>query len=135
MIPECMSDFITACPNEFAFPVESYLGIPLFSEGKCFGHLGCFWTVSGLKKRKLSWGMIEMVLHTLEDLVAQRIVGVRESFSKQEDATKEPTVIPQSVVTAAQSLKPYARSLSHELRTPMQGGLTSSSSAHGMTRG
>ena len=121
MIPDCMSDFITACPNEFAFPVESYLGVPLFSQGKCFGHLGCMWSASALRRRKLSWGMIEMVLHALEDLVAQRIVGVRESFSKQEDAAKTSAIIPQSVVTAAQSLRPYARSLSHELRTPMQG--------------
>ena len=134
MIPDCMSNFITACPNEFAFPVESYLGIPLFSAGKCFGHLGCFWTVSGLKKRKLSWGMIEMVLHALEDLVAQRIVAVRESFSKQEETATVPTVIPQSVVTAAQSLKPYARSLSHELRTPMQGISTSSVPINSITR-
>ena len=134
MIPEYMSEFITACPNKFAFPVESYLGIPLFSAGKCFGHLGCFWTVSGLKKRKLSWGMIEMVLHALEDVVAQRIVAVRESFSKQEESAAARTVIPQSVVTAAQSLKPYARSLSHELRTPMQGMSTSSVPASSLIR-
>jgi K+-sensing histidine kinase KdpD len=30
-------------------------------------------------------------------------------------------IIPLSAITASQSLKPYARSLSHELRTPMQG--------------
>jgi signal transduction histidine kinase len=30
-------------------------------------------------------------------------------------------IVPHEAVTVAQSLKPYARSLSHELRTPMQG--------------
>ena len=121
MIPDSLRDFITACPTEFAFPVESYLGIPLWSQGKCFGHLGCFWTLKGLERRKLSWSFIEVALHALEDMVAERIVDVRQSFEKQEDDTKTAAVIPQSVVTAAQSLKPYARSLSHELRTPMQG--------------
>lgn len=30
-------------------------------------------------------------------------------------------IVPHEAISVAQSLKPYARSLSHELRTPMQG--------------
>ncbi|KAL8709128.1 MAG: hypothetical protein Q9220_006149 [cf. Caloplaca sp. 1 TL-2023] len=42
-------------------------------------------------------------------------------FSKASYGEKPSKIIPADAVTAQQSLKPYARSLSHELRTPMQG--------------
>ena len=120
LIPSDLPTFITNNPNEFPFPTEAYLGVPLFAEGKCFAHFGLMWTVQGLKKLELGWAYIEMVLHSLEDMILQRLVEGR-SFAKGVETHNLSKVIPKEQVSAAQSLKPYARSLSHELRTPMQG--------------
>ncbi len=120
LIPDRLNEFITNNPNAFPFPTEAYLGVPLFSEGKCFAHFGMMWSAEGLKKRSLGWGYLEMLLHSLEDLILQRILE-GQSFVKPVESTNPSKVIPQEAITASQSLKPYARSLSHELRTPMQG--------------
>lgn len=118
LIPERLNEFITNNPNNFPFPTDAYLGVPLFSEGKCFAHFGMMWSAEGLTKRSLGWGYMEMLLHSLEDTILQRVLE-GQSFAKPVESNKK--VIPQEAVTASQSLKPYARSLSHELRTPMQG--------------
>lgn len=122
LIPENMSNFITHNPNALPFPAEGYLGVPLFQDGKCFAHFGLMWTQEGLDKRDASWGFIEMLLHTLEDLIVDRLVK-GQGFSKPQNInmSRPHHVIPREAVSAAQSLKPYAKSLSHELRTPMQG--------------
>lgn len=120
LIPSGLPQFITNNPNQFPFPTEAYLGVPLFAEGKCFAHFGMMWTLEGLKQKPLSWALIEMLLHSLEDLILERLVE-GQGFARSMDANRATKVIPQDAVTAAQSLKPYARSLSHELRTPMQG--------------
>ena len=120
LIPNGLQDFITNNPNNFPFPTEAYIGVPLFAEGKCFAHFGMMWTIDGVKKLQLGWGFIEMLLHSLEDVIKDRLVD-GQSFVKEGDPTTNARVIPHEAVTAAQSLKPYARSLSHELRTPMQG--------------
>ncbi|KAI9676227.1 MAG: hypothetical protein M1829_003056 [Trizodia sp. TS-e1964] len=117
LIPGDMAHFIPT-PNNFPFPTEAYLGIPLFSEGKCFAHFGVMWTPEGAAARQLSWGYLEMFLHSLEDLILDRVL---EGKSFVESNVLPPKVVPHKSVSAAQSLKPYARSLSHELRTPMQG--------------
>ena len=120
LIPNNLQKFITNNPNKFPFPTEAYLGIPLFAEGKCFAHFGMMWTQQALDRLDLGWAFIEMLLHTLEDTINDRLVE-GESFRKPMEENKPAKVIPHQAVTAAQSLKPYARSLSHELRTPMQG--------------
>ena len=120
LIPNDLGKFITNNPNNFPFPTEAYLGVPLFSEGKCFAHFGMMWTAQALEKLDLGWAFIEMLLHSLEDTINERLVE-GESFGKPMEEEKPAKVIPHEAVTAAQSLKPYARSLSHELRTPMQG--------------
>lgn len=120
LIPNGLPNFITNNPNNFPFPTEAYLGVPLFAEGKCFAHFGMMWTKEALKTKPLSWGLTEMLLHSLEDLILERLVE-GQSFARPKEANKAAKVIPANAVTAAQSLKPYARSLSHELRTPMQG--------------
>jgi len=122
LIPEKLSSFITNNPNAFPFPTEAYLGVPLFSQGKCFAHFGMMWTQDGLNRRDVSWGYLELILHSLEDLILERLLGGR-SFVRAPHGAKlrAAKVIPTDAITASQSLKPYARSLSHELRTPMQG--------------
>ena len=120
LIPNNLPRFITNNPNNFPFPTDAYLGVPLFSEGKCFAHFGMMWTKEALERLNLSWAFIEMLLHSLEDVINERLVE-GQNFRKPVDEDKLAKVIPHEAVTAAQSLKPYARSLSHELRTPMQG--------------
>ncbi len=123
LIPEKLSSFITNNPNAFPFPTEAYLGVPLFAEGKCFAHFGMMWTQEGLEQRDVSWGYLEMILHSLEELILERLLG-GQSFVRApapKEKAKSTKVIPQEAITTSQSLKPYARSLSHELRTPMQG--------------
>ena len=120
LIPEGLPQFILNNPNNFPFPTEAYLGVPLFAEGKCFGHFGMMWTAKGVAELKLGWAYIEMLLHSLEDVIRERLLE-GQSYAKDVEITKPRRVIPADAVTAAQSLKPYARSLSHELRTPMQG--------------
>lgn len=123
IVPEKLTDFTPNNPNPMPWKQsEAFIGVPLFHEGKCFAHFGMIWSSEGATKRKLGWPFIEMFLHSLEDVILQRILEGR-GFAKESaplDSTSA-KVIPLSAITASQSLKPYARSLSHELRTPMQG--------------
>jgi len=122
LIADHLCDFIQDNPNQIPFEPEAYLAVPLFAEGKCYAHFGMMWTKDGIKqKSKLSWAFIEMFLHALEDSISRRLL-TGQSFAKSARQMQEQSrVIPQTAVTATQSLKVYARSLSHELRTPMQG--------------
>jgi signal transduction histidine kinase len=80
------------------------------------------WNSEGAAKRKLGWSFLEMFMHSLEDLILQRILEGRGFVKDVAPPDSTPAkIIPLSAITASQSLKPYARSLSHELRTPMQG--------------
>ena len=123
IVPERMTEFVRDNPNTMPWKQsEAFIGVPLFSEGKSFAHIGMVWSSEGASTRKLGWNFIEMFLHSLEDMILQRILEGR-GFSKDVAAPESTSakVIPLSAITASQSLKPYARSLSHELRTPMQG--------------
>lgn len=119
-IPNGLPHFIPNNPNDLPFPAEAYLGIPLFIEHKCFGHFGLMWTHKGSEDLRLSWAYLEMLLHSLEDVIRDRMLE-GPSYAKAAEQKKAAKVIPAEAVPASQSLKPYARSLSHELRTPMQG--------------
>jgi len=122
IIPERLNDFIVNNPNDLIIPGEAYLGVPLFADGKCFAHFGVMWGKEGAARRKLSWGFLEMMLHSLEDMILNRVLDGNEfATSAQPVASIQPKIVPHEAVSVAQSLKPYARSLSHELRTPMQG--------------
>lgn len=120
LIPERLNDFITDNPNEMPFPAEAYIAVPLFIEGKCVAHFGAMWSKPGAAKRTLSWAFIEMIMHAMEDMMVQRLQE-GSNFVRPAPSCEKPTVIPHDAVTKAQSLRPYAGSLSHELRTPMQG--------------
>ena len=122
LIPNNLQNFIIDNPNKLPFPQEAYIGIPLFSHGKCFAHFGLMWSPDGLRTLKLSWSIVELLMHSLEDLILDRLLR-GESFAKTETQEQEKMkqVIPNDLITASQSLRPYARGLSHELRTPMQG--------------
>jgi len=123
IVPERLSEFTPNNPNKLPWKQsEAFIGVPLFADGKCFAHFGMTWSSEGASKRKLSWNFIEMFMHSLEDMILQRILEGK-SFVKAADPPGSTTakIIPLAAITASQSLKPYARSLSHELRTPMQG--------------
>jgi hypothetical protein len=122
LIPERLNDFILNNPNDLIIPGEAYLGIPLFAEGKCFAHFGVMWGKEGAARRVLSWGFLEMLFHSLEDMILGRVLEGNDFARSAEPVRAElPKIVPHRAVSVAQSLKPYARSLSHELRTPMQG--------------
>lgn len=124
VIPSGLSNLTPDNPNASALPIppEGYLAVPLYHAGQCFAHFGVMFTAEALENRKLGWGMMEMFLHTLEDQVCERIIngqGPRVGMPPESD------VIPQQKATISppgiSSMRPYARRLSHELRTPMQG--------------
>ncbi|KAF2099145.1 hypothetical protein NA57DRAFT_39532 [Rhizodiscina lignyota] len=130
IIPGTAESFTPATENPNAknlpTPISSYIAAPLFSEGKCFAHFGVSWSPDGEKRRKLSWGFLEMLLHSLEDIVLQRVLegsgfGDKIKNASTNGVQKTHPVVPHDAITVSQNLKPYARSLSHELRTPMQG--------------
>ena len=123
LIPKELPKIITNNPNTLPFPAEAYLGVPLFSEQKCFAHFGMMWSDEGLSGRSLSWASVELILHALEDVILARLLAGNSFARTQETQASEKVeqVIPHEAVLTNQSLKPYARSLSHELRTPMQG--------------
>lgn len=134
LIPENLGSFISFDQDQLPFAAEGYLTVPLFSRAKCVAYLGLMWSKSGLQNRNLPWPFLEMVLHSLEDLVVQRVQEDvdharverphRESShvldaQKLDEAHKN--IHHAHADFASQPLKPYARSLSHELRTPMHG--------------
>lgn len=122
IIPEKLNDFIINNPNDLIIPGEAFLGIPLFAEGKCFAHFGVMWGKEGAARRVLSWGFLEMLFHSLEDMILDRALRGHEFAKSAQTVIKNISkIVPHEAVSVAQSLKPYARSLSHELRTPMQG--------------
>ena len=120
LIPNGMPRFVPSNPNPFPFPADAYLGVPLFAEGKCFGHFGLMWSAEGVRDMRLSWAYIELLLHSLEDIIRDRLAGGK-GYSKPVKTKKPRKVVSAAAVPPSQSLKPFARSLSHELRTPMQG--------------
>ena len=124
VVPERFSEYVTNDPNQLPQPIESYLGIPLFADGRCFAHFGVMWSKRGSARRQLGWGFMEMMLHSVEDMIVQRILegdGFVKHPLESPKQIEHSRVVPHEAVTPGQSLKPYARSLSHELRTPMQG--------------
>lgn len=121
LISDRLNEFITNNPNTLPYPCESYIAVPLKSEGKCFAHFGAMWSTDAAKLRTLSWAIIELILHSLEDMVLNRLLEGSNFLQKPQAEAERQRVIPHEVVTMAQSLRPYAGSLSHELRTPMQG--------------
>ena len=40
LVPNGLPQFFPNNPNPLPFPAEAYMGIPMFTEGRCFGHFG-----------------------------------------------------------------------------------------------
>lgn len=120
LAPHSLAKYMPTRVEEFRVTPESYIGIPLFHQDKCYGHIACVWSDgSSFKNSGLTWGFTEMIFHALEDIIGQRLLE-GSTLKPFMEVGKDQQVIPQSAMVIAQSLKPYARSLSHELRTPMQ---------------
>ncbi|EDO02013.1 hypothetical protein SS1G_04489 [Sclerotinia sclerotiorum 1980 UF-70] len=123
IVPERMKEVTRNSPNIMpCSQSEAFIGVPLSVEDKYFAHFALLWSEEGAQRRTLSWSFIEMFMHSLEDMILQRIME-GHGFAKEANFPESlpAQIIPLSPITASQSLKPYARSLSHELRTPMQG--------------
>lgn len=135
LVPSGLSSSpFAASSRELPFSCEAYMGAPLFSEdGQFVGHFGMMWTAEGLQRKTLSWTYLEMILHSLEDIVCRQLLAEPEpSLSDRPELsglqlattsnTATPTISsPPSTQVFRLPLKPVAPSLSHELRTPMQG--------------
>ncbi|KGO76090.1 CheY-like superfamily [Penicillium italicum] len=130
LIPENLSSLVSFGDDQLPFGADGYLSIPLFSAGKCLAHLGLMWSKDGLRHRNLSWSFLEMILHSLEDLIVQRLDSgekildellVSPTTNTSDFHNSQTTAFHQAADFNTHPLKPYARSLSHELRTPMQG--------------
>lgn len=119
LVPEGYPDVFPSDPNAEFMPVpfEAYIAVPLLTSEKSIGHIGLIWDKEGIARRKLTWGFIEAGLHSIEDLVAQRLAASLEPEISR--AASPTTGLMRS--PSASSLRPYAQTLSHELRTPMQG--------------
>ena len=74
LIPENLNEFISNNPNKLPTPAEAYMAVPLFADGKCFAHFGAMWSKERAAQRMLSWAFIEMLLHSLEDIIQQRFL-------------------------------------------------------------
>ncbi|KAJ5747705.1 uncharacterized protein N7511_009401 [Penicillium nucicola] len=130
LITENLSALASFGDDQLPFGADGYLAIPLFAAGKCLAHLGLMWSKDGLRNRNLSWSFLEMILHSLEDLIVQRLLSgevLANDHTSLNSATNPSIPQPHDAGIHehshfnSQPLKPYARSLSHELRTPMQG--------------
>ncbi|KAJ5811156.1 CheY-like superfamily [Penicillium robsamsonii] len=130
LIPENLSSLVSFGDDHLPFAADGYLAIPLFSAGKCLAHLGLMWSKDGLRHRNLSWSFLEMILHSLEDLIVQRLDPEEQILDELLDSptpnisdfhNPQTAAFHEASHFNAHPLKPYARSLSHELRTPMQG--------------
>lgn len=133
LIPEGLRSVAYSIDTPFA--AEALIAVPLSSGEHNVGHFGMIWTVQGLQRQTFSWSYIEMILHALEDLITDRVVDETalpprsseptpsvpsEPISHEVDVHPQHASAPASPIFA-HPLKPYAPSLSHELRTPMQG--------------
>ncbi|EPS38522.1 hypothetical protein H072_7731 [Dactylellina haptotyla CBS 200.50] len=127
VIPDSLQTLFPDNPNSASLPIpaEAYLAIPLFTEGKCYGHIGMMWSKIGLDARPgLSWAFLELFMKSLEDLVTWRIL---EKPGNPSDSGTKPwnpfmgNVVLHDDVSPQQTIRPAARNLSHELRTPLQG--------------
>lgn len=134
LIPSNLGSLFHFREKQVSFIAEACLSIPLFSQGHCLAHLGLMWSQDGLRELTLPWLSLKMALYSLEDLVVQRLLIDAESNKpSQQCENLNPTSNPKVVHDTPhvhniapckcpiQPLKPYARSLSHELRTPMHG--------------
>ncbi|OBT49951.1 hypothetical protein VE04_09681 [Pseudogymnoascus sp. 24MN13] len=123
LIPERLTDFVKDGWDKMPWEnSEAYLGIPISHGGNPVAHFAMVWTAEGAAKRKLSWAFLEMFMHGLEDMILERLLedkGAAEEVKRKLQASTR--IVPIDAITASQTLKPYARSLSHELRSPMQG--------------
>ncbi|EWC44625.1 hypothetical protein DRE_06614 [Drechslerella stenobrocha 248] len=127
VIPDGLPTLFPDNPNSQSLPIpaEAYLAIPLFTDGKCYGHVGMMWSKQGLDARPgLSWAFLEIFLKSLEDLLTWRIL---EKPGNPSDSSSKPwhpfmgNVVLHEDVSQQQTIRPAARNLSHELRTPLQG--------------
>lgn len=123
LIPERLTDFVKDGWDKMPWEnSEAYLGIPISHGGNPVAHFAMVWTAEGAVERKLSWAFLEMFMHGLEDMILERLLAdkgpAEEATRKLQVSTR---IVPIDAITASQTLKPYARSLSHELRSPMQG--------------
>jgi hypothetical protein len=124
LIPERMSEIVPNDPSDLHKQPEAYLAVPLSivdpesGKDRCFAHFGAMWTARGLENRTLSFASAELLLHGISDLVLDAFIKRGLAYPR---VPTEPKFASSPGKPVQKSLKPFAKNLSHELRTPMQG--------------
>lgn len=118
LVPKRLHELSPQSPNFFPSLADAYLGLPLFMEGEHLGHFSIMWHEKGLRRLQLSWAYVESLMHSLEDMIVDRLLQVRETSTRK---IPEGSISLNEATKTSQSFRPFARNLSHELRTPMQG--------------
>ncbi|KAI1980283.1 hypothetical protein LOZ53_001961 [Ophidiomyces ophidiicola] len=132
LVPDALRSVVGTDADRFPLPFEAYLAIPLFLPDGSLAHLGLLWTAEGLQTQTASWPYLEVSLRCLEDMVVHRLAvddgpakGMHgqkgDDLDRQLQGKQQRPTLHQAALMATPAFKPYARSLSHELRTPMQG--------------
>lgn len=125
LVPSDINQLFPQNPNAAGLPIamEAYFAIPLEDKTGELGHFALVWSDEGMKSKKLSWPFIETLMRSVEDMVAQHITegpGLAKDAELM-DGKEAEQIVPIRVLSELRSLAPYAKNLSHELRTPMQG--------------
>jgi len=126
LVPGRVNELFPNNPNAPALPIpmEAYFAIPLLdNKDHEIGHFAMVWSPEGLTNRKLSWGFMESLMRSLEDMIASHLTEGPGLSNKAEivHEHQDDAIVPLRMLSELRSLRPYAKSLSHELRTPMQG--------------
>ena len=118
LVPKKLHELFPRSPNFFPSLADAYMGLPLFMEGEHLGHFSIMWHENGLRDLQLSWPYVESLMHSLEDMIVDQLLQAKGTNSRK---IPESSISSNEITKPSQSLRPFARNLSHELRTPMQG--------------
>jgi hypothetical protein len=125
LVPSHIGQLFPDNPNlpSLSIPMEAYFGIPIEDKNGELGHFALIWSPDGMKEVTLSWGFIETIMRSLEDIIGRQLVEGTGLAKKAQvvDDEQANQIVPLRILSELRSLRPYAKNLSHELRTPMQG--------------
>ena len=125
LVPDGINNLFPENPNAPGLPItmEAYFALPLHDKTGELGHFGLVWSPEGMRNKSLSWAFIETLMRSVEDMVTRHITdgpGLAKDAQVMDQQEAE-QIVPIRVLSELRSLAPYAKNLSHELRTPMQG--------------
>lgn len=132
LVPSQIGQLFPDNPNvaKLAIPMEAYFGLPIQDKSGERGHLALMWSPEGVKEITLSWGFIETVMRSFEDMIAKQLAEGPALAKKAQvvDDEEAHQIVPLRILSELRSLRPYAKNLSHELRHRCRASLVCSMS-------